>query len=533
MKAMKGTIITGPHARLRLLGCVVALLSLTAIAIPSVATAAKGHSKRHMMKIKPINRTYLALGDSLAFGYSAKLFGENFPTESPSAFEHGYVNDYYTVYNGKRKGEVQLVNDGCPGETTESLIGSNPTLLAGINAALAGKIPEPVTGEAPCEYHAKGFPLHHEYGAGKSQLESALDTIALGKVDGKPVTILTLNIGANDQLHAINKLKEEVGKAIQTGVEAKAKTYAEQQVTKKVEAAAKAKVEAYVAGIAQAKVEQKVKEIAEGEVAAKVQKLAEEHIQVEIEKGELPFEEPADKEAVEKYAFEYFVGHKAELEAEGKLLGEQYFGEHYAELVAEIGKIAGEYAATHAKELEGLFLKFEGEYFAENAKKLGEEGAEIGAEYGAKYAVEHAKELEEEGNVLFGKGLEKIVPGVFEQIEVNITGILATLKGAGYHGKVIFQGGYDPYGNNTGKGEILPGSVALAAHLNAEEKTLVKKLKVKGCTTNPEIDFNPGLPEEPTRLFLYTEMHQKPADIHATPLGYQVLAEEMEKTCGS
>jgi len=125
------------------------------------------------------------------------------------------------------------------------------------------------------------------------------------------------------------------------------------------------------------------------------------------------------------------------------------------------------------------------------------------------------------------------VPGLFEQIQVNITGILATLKGAGYHGKVIFQGGYDPYGNNTGAGEILPGSVALLAKLNSEERTLVKKLKVKGCTTNPEIDFNPGLPEEPTRLFLYTEMHQTPADIHATPLGYQVLAEEMEHTCGS
>jgi hypothetical protein len=65
-------------------------------------------------------------------------------------------------------------------------------------------------GESPCGYHKLGFPLHHEYGAGVSQLENALGTIAALKGAGKPVTTVTLNIGANDELKAIAKCEAEV-----------------------------------------------------------------------------------------------------------------------------------------------------------------------------------------------------------------------------------------------------------------------------------------------------------------------------------
>ncbi len=72
-----------------------------------------------------------------------------------------------------------LVNDGCPGETTDSMIGDGP-LAAAMEADLGAK------GEAPCAYHnVDGLPLHNEYGEGKSQLENALETIAVGAGDGQ------------------------------------------------------------------------------------------------------------------------------------------------------------------------------------------------------------------------------------------------------------------------------------------------------------------------------------------------------------
>ena len=38
--------------------------------------------------------TYLALGDSISFGYSEERFNIHFPTESPSYFEEGFTNDF-------------------------------------------------------------------------------------------------------------------------------------------------------------------------------------------------------------------------------------------------------------------------------------------------------------------------------------------------------------------------------------------------------------------------------------------------------
>jgi lysophospholipase L1-like esterase len=172
-------------ARTRLIGCCLAvMLALSVLAFASTARA-EGPSQ-----------TYLALGDSLAFGYSQQLFNENFPTESPTAFEHGYTNDL--LGNTVKEG-VQLTNKGCPGETTDSLIGNGPL-------AAALKIP----GESPCAYHKVGFPLHSEYGGTKSQLESALETIAVDAASGTPVTKLTLDIGANDIFRSERACKKEV-----------------------------------------------------------------------------------------------------------------------------------------------------------------------------------------------------------------------------------------------------------------------------------------------------------------------------------
>jgi lysophospholipase L1-like esterase len=176
------------------LGCAFAVALVLAAAFASSAGA-----------VVPVTKSDLALGDSLAFGYSQQLFNENEKLgEPPTAFNHGYANDYFNQSKAKLAG-FQLINNGCPGETTDSMIGNGP-LGAALEAGAGAH------GEAPCAYHyAAGLPLHHEYGGTKSQLENALETIAVEEAIGKPVTTLTLNIGANDQLRQVKACEKEVG----------------------------------------------------------------------------------------------------------------------------------------------------------------------------------------------------------------------------------------------------------------------------------------------------------------------------------
>jgi hypothetical protein len=193
MQAMNGFAV--PFRRLG--GCVFALALVISALLASGASAAK----------IPVTHSDLALGDSLAFGYSQQLYNEGEKAGDPATgFEHGYANYYYNGSKAKAAGD-QLINDGCPGETTDSMIG-NKTL---------GSVLDPTEGEAPCPYqeawnafhkNGTGGPLHHPY-VGKSQLEDALGVIGTEAALGKPVKTVTLNIGANDELHAIAKCEAE------------------------------------------------------------------------------------------------------------------------------------------------------------------------------------------------------------------------------------------------------------------------------------------------------------------------------------
>jgi lysophospholipase L1-like esterase len=192
---MKATNGLGAPARLRvrLLGSAMAIaLALSATVLASNASAAK-----------PAHEGYLALGDSLAFGFSQQLFRENEKTgENPEAFTNGYVDDYLKTLPAG----VALTNNGCPGETTDSLIGNGP--LSEQMAAALG-----TTGEAPCAYkYADGLRLHNEYGGTSSQLENALERLKVIGQGENPITTVTLNIGANDQLHQLRKCESEVAK---------------------------------------------------------------------------------------------------------------------------------------------------------------------------------------------------------------------------------------------------------------------------------------------------------------------------------
>ena len=110
----------------------------------------------------PAPTYYLAVGDSLAFG---------FPPDAEHKFGYGYADILYGKLS-RSDPALQLVKIGCPGETTESMLDGPP---------------------------AQEFCAAFNGGAG-SQLLAAE---AFMKEHGAAVTYLTIDIGANDILHCI------------------------------------------------------------------------------------------------------------------------------------------------------------------------------------------------------------------------------------------------------------------------------------------------------------------------------------------
>jgi hypothetical protein len=199
MQAMNGS--ASVRSRGRLIGCCMALaLAVSAFVLAPVAGAAT----------PPPTKTYLALGDSLAFGYTQVKHTENAPGDSPAFFEKGYTNQYAKKVRANKvennKGMVE-VNDGCPGETTKSFLG------VGKNIGLGGN----------CNYQSlfttfgpgtAGGPLHNPY-PGKSQASNMLQ-ILKGGSPAHPITAISINMGANDELESIAACKAEVKSDIET-----------------------------------------------------------------------------------------------------------------------------------------------------------------------------------------------------------------------------------------------------------------------------------------------------------------------------
>src|SRR5271163_1868873 len=148
MSAKNGSALLSGRSRGRVLGITMAAVFACSAIFASAAGAHMG-----------VKQTTLTLGDSLTFGYSQQLFNENLLVGDPAnAFEHGFAQDY--VAKESKASTRQLVDLGCPGETSNSLIGNGP---------LGAELEE--TSEAPCAYHeVDGLPLHVSYGpAGTSQ----------------------------------------------------------------------------------------------------------------------------------------------------------------------------------------------------------------------------------------------------------------------------------------------------------------------------------------------------------------------------
>jgi lysophospholipase L1-like esterase len=195
-------------ARGRLIVCAIALVALAAM------TFAPGAASAETAEVEPAAApatvtNYLALGDSITFGYTEEKFNINYPNESPSYFEEGFDN----FFNNDLKKETEvgkgstIVNDSCPGETSNTLIGENE--------AIGGKKSTEPSGSNglgdyhPCAYHFEdGFPLHNSLGD-LSQLEAGLSLLKEG-APAHAVKAITLGIGSNDELAAVAKCEKEV-----------------------------------------------------------------------------------------------------------------------------------------------------------------------------------------------------------------------------------------------------------------------------------------------------------------------------------
>lgn len=135
------------------LAVMLALLHVTLASTPMMP-ASTGSGSAGEAQIAP-KQYYLALGDSLAFGYQPDL-----------DYTHGYADDVFNALQAR--GTRTLVNLGCPGETSETFIG--------------GRCPYPFLRKFP--YFA-------------SQLAAALAFLHQHAGQVSPVT---LDIGANDLL---------------------------------------------------------------------------------------------------------------------------------------------------------------------------------------------------------------------------------------------------------------------------------------------------------------------------------------------
>lgn len=128
-------------------------------------------------KFNPPQKTYLALGDSLAFGFQFHIFNQHFPAVPPTLFEHGYVDDFRQMLHPIRP-DIETINYGCPGETTDSFI------------------------RGGCLYTLQGFPLHDSYSG--SQLDAAITFL---RAHHGQVSPITFNLGTND----LNVLSDRCG----------------------------------------------------------------------------------------------------------------------------------------------------------------------------------------------------------------------------------------------------------------------------------------------------------------------------------
>ena len=144
-----------------------AVAGLVAVATPALATPLEG---RPSHGTTASGRTYLALGDSVPFGFIG-----NAPSLYPDP-------DNFVGYPEMLADDLRLrvLNASCPGETTASFIDDDAQSNGCENSLTS-----------PVGYRDR-FPLHVQYD--DSQLDYAVETLE----EGPHVRLVTLQLGAND-----------------------------------------------------------------------------------------------------------------------------------------------------------------------------------------------------------------------------------------------------------------------------------------------------------------------------------------------
>jgi lysophospholipase L1-like esterase len=157
-----------PTARRRLLALAAAVLVVAVI-----AAIGAGATSANPVNGSDANGTYLALGDSVAFGYVPPG-----AVPAPKYLDaHSFVG--YPEYLAQQLNE-RVTNASCPGETTESM------LVAGAQSNGCENSPGSPVG------YSTLYPLHAQYQG--TQMDYALHYLAAHK----HTRLITIDIGAND-----------------------------------------------------------------------------------------------------------------------------------------------------------------------------------------------------------------------------------------------------------------------------------------------------------------------------------------------
>lgn len=150
----------------------VAVPSLTATLLAVGISPSAGQATQ----FNPPKQYYLALGDSIAYGFQRSTFEGGLPA---SAFNTGYV-DVFAARLRNIQPDLTIVNYGCPGETTMSFTTS------------------------PCGWPAVGQ-LHDSYTG--SQLEAALAFLRAHRGEVSPIT---LTLWGNDVREFVSGCSDDI-----------------------------------------------------------------------------------------------------------------------------------------------------------------------------------------------------------------------------------------------------------------------------------------------------------------------------------
>lgn len=147
-----------------------------AFAVVFLASLIGGELRGVVVSAAPLRPTYLALGDSLAYGMQiGKLRAEIAQNDvTVASFDTGYV-DAVAAKLRESMPELQVINYGCPGETTSSFI------------------------DGPCGYATSGKPFGDRPLPAHAAYSGAQMTAALAYLAQHPeVTTVTIDVGIND-----------------------------------------------------------------------------------------------------------------------------------------------------------------------------------------------------------------------------------------------------------------------------------------------------------------------------------------------